>query len=177
MAPTTETLEGGGRRAQGISQRSFLVITRQPKVLPPPETTQPFFFFFNLKLLCVCPAGELKLHFLYPNWRWSVFPWTEDKSDLQRGGDCSFSGDTISRAAGAKVKLQLFCPVWRSVREDQGGIRSAWIIMVIKRKSQGHRFSTHFKRVVNRVCDTNMSQFWNFQIQPIYFRLFLMTAW
>lgn len=44
MAPTTETLEGGGRRAQGISQRftSFLVITRQPKVLPPPETTQPF---------------------------------------------------------------------------------------------------------------------------------------
>lgn len=43
MAPTTETLEGGGRRAQGISQRftSFLVMTRQPKVLPPPpETTQ-----------------------------------------------------------------------------------------------------------------------------------------
>lgn len=43
MAPTTETLEGGGRRAQGISQRftSFLVMTRQPKALPPPpEATQ-----------------------------------------------------------------------------------------------------------------------------------------
>lgn len=60
MAPTTETLEGGGRRAQGISQRftSFLVITRQPKVLPPPETTQAFLVFslFNATL-CV------------PSWR------------------------------------------------------------------------------------------------------------
>lgn len=49
MAPTTETLEGGGRRAQGISQRltSFLFIARQPEVLPPPETTRPFFSLFN----------------------------------------------------------------------------------------------------------------------------------
>lgn len=57
MAPTTETLEGVGRRAQGISQRftSFVLMTRQPKVLPaPPGTTRAF---FCLTLLCL------------PSWR------------------------------------------------------------------------------------------------------------
>lgn len=90
MAPTTETLEGGGRRVQGISQgfRSILVMTCQPNFLhqpPPVKTTEAF--FFPLNIFWGHPAERVQIHFLYATRGYSVFPWSGDKSDLGRGGD------------------------------------------------------------------------------------------
>lgn len=82
MAPTTETLEGGGRRVQRIFQgfRSTLVMTCQSKSLHPTlllrETTWPL---LRLKRICGRPAGRVELEFLYATRRYSAFPWSGDK--------------------------------------------------------------------------------------------------
>lgn len=123
MAPTTETLERGGRRAQGISQRftSFLVITRQAKVLPPSETARPF--FFCLTTLCVpswstktaLSLHELKVECISLEWRQI---WLREGRGLLALGRYHFT------SRGVRVNLQLYCTVWRRVRGDQGDIRS-----------------------------------------------------
>lgn len=58
-----------------------------------------------LVLVCFCLSIRFLKSVQQPEFlhstRWnSVFPWSGDKSDLVRGGDCSFSGDTTSTAAG-----------------------------------------------------------------------------
>ncbi len=122
MAPTTETLEEGGRSVQRISQgfRSILVMTCQPKFLrhpPPVKTTWPFFFS---KCICGRPAGRVQLQFLYSIRRYSAFPWIGDKSDSGRGGDCSLMGDTTFANSGGCHMLgksldetQLLCCVFK----------------------------------------------------------------
>lgn len=107
MAPTTETLEGGGRRVQRISQgfRSILVMTCQPKFLhqpPPVKTTWPFFF---LNVSVGVQLEECNWSFFYATRRYSVFPWSGDKSDLGRGGECSLSEDTTSANSGGSHML------------------------------------------------------------------------
>jgi len=114
MAPTTETLEGGGRRIQRISQgfRSIVVITRQPKSLrqPPPVKTTwtpSFLPSFLLSFLLIVSVGvqleECNYSFFHSTRKGTVHflgVVTNLTWRAERGGDCSFAGDTTSANGG-----------------------------------------------------------------------------
>lgn len=93
---------------------------------------------------------ELKVECISLEWRQI---WLREGRGLLGLGRYHF---TSSGGEGEAAAI-LHCLKIKSVREDQADIRSAWLIMVIKTNSQGHRLCTHFKRVEKRVYDTSMS--------------------
>lgn len=128
-----------GRRFHRISQefRSILVMTCQPEFPhkpPPVKKTWPLFF----KSRCICgrPAERMWLKFLYSTGRYCVFPWSGDNSDLGRGGDCLFSGNTMLANSGgwshARWRLQKAAAAFVSVLK----LKHAWKMRKVRWKKE-----------------------------------------
>lgn len=86
MAPTTETLEGGGSEdLSGIQKYSCHDLSAY--------IYTPTFSENNLACSSVSMSVQLEecnfSFFTHFEGTVSVFPWSRDKSDLGRGGDCS----------------------------------------------------------------------------------------
>lgn len=92
------------------------------------KTTWPFVFS---RSICGRPAGRVQLQFLYSTRRYSVFPWSGDKSDLGRGGDCSLLGDTTLANSGGghmlgEVWESLWCFEVKECVENKRGDKRLW---------------------------------------------------